>query len=200
MKKGLIIFVRHPELGKVKTRLAASIGDEATLIIYQKLLQHTFNISNSIDADKHVFYSEKVIEDDLWEGERFFKGLQQDTDLGNRMKHAFEKVFEKGYEKVGIIGSDSYELSAQIITDAFERLDQTDIVIGPAKDGGYYLLALKDYVKDIFQNIEWSTGKVLRQTIEVIKQKGYSYALLPLLTDVDTIDDLPQQWKDEVLG
>ena len=200
MKKGLIIFVRHPELGKVKTRLAASIGDEATLIIYQKLLQHTFNISNSIDADKHVFYSEKVIEDDLWEGERFFKGLQQDTDLGNRMKHAFEKVFEKGYEKVGIIGSDSYELSAQIITDAFERLDQTDIVIGPAKDGGYYLLALKDYVKDIFQNIEWSTEKVLRQTIEVIKQKGYSYALLPLLTDVDTIDDLPQQWKDEVLG
>jgi uncharacterized protein len=200
MKKGLIIFVRHPELGKVKTRLAASIGNEATLIIYKKLLQHTFDISHAVDADKHVFYSETIIENDLWSGERFFKHLQEKVDLGNRMKTAFEKVFKKGYERVCIIGSDCYELSAQIIEDAFQRLDETDLVIGPAKDGGYYLLAMKDDVKDVFQNIEWSTEKVLKQTIEVIQKKGYSYSLLPQLSDVDTIEDVPQQWRDEVLG
>lgn len=199
MLKALIIFVRHPELGKVKTRLAASIGDEATLIIYKKLLQHTFDISYAVDADKHVFYSESIIEKDLWSEERFFKELQNNVDLGNRMKSAFERLFQKDYKKVCIIGSDCYELSTQIIEDAFQRLDETDLVIGPAKDGGYYLLAMKNDMKDIFQNIEWSTDKVLQQTIETINKKGYSYSLLSQLNDVDTIEDVPKQWKAEVL-
>lgn len=200
MKKGLIIFVRHPELGKVKTRLAATIGNEATLTIYKKLLQHTFDISNAADCDKHVFYSTTVVENDLWNGDRFFKDLQENSDLGSRMKAAFRKLFQKGYKRVCIIGSDCYELSANIIEDAFQRLDENDLVIGPAKDGGYYLLAMKEDVKNVFQNIEWSTEKVLKQTIEVAQQKGYSYSLLPELSDVDIIEDVPQPWKAEVLG
>ena len=198
MKQALIVFVRHPELGKVKTRLAASIGDEATLIIYKKLLQHTFNITNSIDADKYVFYSDAIISDDLWSSSRYYKLLQQNTDLGNRMKAAFGEVFQNGYQKVCIIGSDCYELSSSIIQQAFDTLNAHDLIIGPAKDGGYYLLAMKDEVKDIFQNIEWSTEKVLQQTIEVINQKGHSYYLLPQLSDVDTIEDMPQHWIDEM--
>jgi uncharacterized protein len=198
MQKALIIFVRHPELGKVKTRLAASIGDEAALEIYKKLLQHTFNISKAADADKHVFYSEKIIENDLWSGQTFFKSLQANTDLGNRMKIAFENLFQQGYKQICIIGSDCYELSAAIIEDAFQRLDEADLVVGPAKDGGYYLLAMKDGIKDVFQNIEWSTEKVLKQTLDSIQQKGYSYFLLPQLNDVDTIEDVPQEWKDDL--
>ncbi len=165
MKEALIIFVRKPDLGKVKTRIAAHAGNEAALSIYNKLLQHTFEITFPTDYDKYVFYADAIVEHDLWSN-GYHKALQANTDLGNRMQIAFTHLFEKGYKRICIVGSDCYELSTEIIRGAFRSLDTHEIVIGPARDGGYYLLAMKDGVKTIFEGIDWSTEKVLAQTIQ----------------------------------
>lgn len=182
----------------MKTRLAATLGDEAALRIYEKLLTHTHRIIQPLLIDKFIFYADKIIEDDRWCGNGYYKALQADAGLGNRMQKAFERVFQKGYEKISIIGSDCYELTTALIENAFQLLNTHDVVLGPANDGGYYLLAMKDGVKNIFQTIDWSTGKVLTQTLQRIRQNNYTYTLLPLLTDVDTADDVPAQWKKEL--
>lgn len=189
-KEALIIFVRKPELGKVKTRLAATIGAEAALLIYQKLLEHTHKVSAPLACDKYVFYVDEIEEQDLWRM-GYHKHLQANTDLGGRMQAAFAFLFEKGYARICIIGSDCFELTAEIINDAFLLLQGNDVVIGPAKDGGYYLLGMKDGLKQVFEGVEWSTENVCKQTKAQIEQNGYSFTQLPLLTDVDTVDDVP---------
>jgi rSAM/selenodomain-associated transferase 1 len=199
MENALIIFVRNPELGKVKTRLAADVGDENALLIYKKLLQHTFEITQQSQAHKFIFYADKIEPDDMWQQENYFKLLQDEKDLGNRMQSAFENIFKKGYNKVCIIGSDCFELSADMIDKSFANLATYDLVIGPANDGGYYLLAMRNEVKDVFKNIDWSTERVFQQTIDIIQQKKYSYTLLDILNDVDTVTDVPQPWKEELI-
>ena len=198
MENALIIFVRNPELGKVKTRLAADVGNENALLIYKKLLQHTFEITQQSKAHKFVFYADKIELEDMWQQKNYFKLLQDEKDLGNKMQSAFTKVFKNSYSKVCIIGSDCYELTSKTIEKALMELDNYDLVVGPANDGGYYLLAMKNEVKNIFKNIDWGTEKVLQQTINIIQQKKYSYKLLERLNDVDTIKDMPQQWKEEL--
>jgi rSAM/selenodomain-associated transferase 1 len=198
MEKALIIFVRNPELGKVKTRLAADVGNENALLIYKKLLQHTFEITQQSQAHKFIFYADKIEPDDMWQQENYFKLLQDKKDLGNRMQSAFENIFKKGYNKVCIIGSDCFELSADMIDKSFAYLDTYDLIIGPANDGGYYLLAMKNEIKDVFKNIDWSTEKVLQQTIKKTREKKYTYLLLDKLNDVDTVTDVPQLWKEDL--
>lgn len=193
MKHALIIFVRHPEPGKVKTRIGAVAGHEVALAIYDKLLQHTQEITAALAADKFVYYADALADNDLWSKRQYKKARQEGTDLGERMRNAFTTVFSKGYEKVCIIGSDCYELTTALLERAYEELDAADIVIGPAKDGGYYLLGMKGGVKDVFKHIEWSTGKVLQQTIQLIAPK-HQYTLLPCLRDVDTLEDVPTEW------
>ncbi len=193
----LIIFVRKPELGKVKTRLAATIGNEAALVIYKKLLEHTYTITSVLPCHKYVFYTTAVEEDDIW-SKGYTKLVQANDDLGGRMKAAFACLFEKGHSRVCIVGSDCFELSAEIITKAFDLLDGSDLVIGPAKDGGYYLLGMRDDPKDVFEDIEWSTEKVFAQTLSRVKQHFYTCSLLPMLTDVDTINDVPEEWLAEL--
>lgn len=189
MKQGLIVFVRKAELGKVKTRLAATIGDQKALHIYKELLQHSFEIANAIDADKFVFYHSEFENNDLWTAERFFKFVQINNDLGKKMNHAFTSLFEKGYEKAVIIGSDCFELDATIVNEAFESLNYNDVVIGPAKDGGYYLLGMKKIHSFIFENKEWSTSTVYNDTMADFRNQQLSFYVLPLLTDVDTEKD-----------
>ncbi len=194
MTNALIIFVRHPEPGKVKTRIAAVAGADTALAVYKKLLQHTFEITKELQCDKYVFYADDVAENDLWSKGRYHKLLQDKTDLGDRMKKAFSLLFEKGYKRVCIIGSDCYELTAETIQQAFELLTGYEVVLGPAKDGGYYLLAMKDDVKHIFEGIDWSTEKVLVQTLQKIQQHHYRSTLLPVLNDIDTVEDVPEEW------
>lgn len=196
-KEALIIFVRKPELGKVKTRLAASIGVEAALAVYQQLLKHTQAISSSLQCDKYVFYVDEIEEEDIWH-QGYLKLLQAQKDLGGRMKAAFTQLFEKGHQRICIIGSDCFDLTPSLITSSFSLLHQHDVVIGPAKDGGYYLLGMRGEIKDVFDGIEWSTEKVLVQTQEKIIQHGLSSALLPVLTDVDTIHDVPEEVLNEL--
>lgn len=198
MKKALIIFVRKPEKGKVKTRLAATVGEDAALYIYQKLLKHTAAVAKSTGIDTFVFYAGEIEEDDLWNEISSFKRKQKETDLGGRMKAAFAEVFENGYSHVVIIGSDCPHLSVQHIQEAFHALQNNDVVIGPASDGGYYLLGMKNVHASLFENIAWSTNTVYQRTIHILEGNSLSFFPLPVLTDVDEANDLPEEWKTEL--
>lgn len=184
----LVIFVKNSEAGHVKTRLAESVGEEEALRIYETLLSHTMQISKSLKTDKQVWYSKEIPESDIWDGQ-FEKKVQCGAGLGQRMSHAFNNVFKNGYRKTAIIGSDCARLTTAIIEEAFEMLDEYDTVIGPSKDGGYYLLALRKYVPELFKGIDWSTPRVLPQTRETISRLGLSSYMLEELNDVDTIED-----------
>ena len=190
MKSALIIFVRNPVLGKVKSRLAATLGNEKALSIYKALLAHTHNISIDLSADKFIFYEDFVNYNDLWENHIYKKFLQEGDDLGWRMKNAFGHLFEKGYEKIIIIGSDCYELSTEIIIKAHNLLSENDVVAGPASDGGYYLLGMKNFIPALFDNKSWSSDNVYLDTINQIKALHYKFSPLDLLNDVDVESDI----------
>jgi uncharacterized protein len=190
MKSAIIIFVRNPQPGKVKTRLAATLGDEKALQVYKELLLHTKQITTPVAADKYVYYFEEIATTDLWDASGFFKKLQCDDDLGGKMKHAFKELFAAGYEDVIIIGSDCFELTTAIIGEAFTLLKKNDAVIGPAKDGGYYLLGMKKLIEPVFENKQWSTDTVFGQTINDFTENNFSFVCLPVLTDIDTEADL----------
>ncbi len=187
-KKALIIFTRNPELGKVKTRLAKTIGDESTLKIYKFLLNHTIEITQNLNVDKYVFYSENIHRDDIWNGDIFRKKLQSGNDLGERMKNAFLEIFGMGYGKAVIIGSDMYDLDKNDLDTAFEALQTDKYVIGPATDGGYYLLGMKEINSEIFENKNWGTSTVLKTTLEDLKTE--SYVLLEERNDIDYYEDI----------
>jgi uncharacterized protein len=190
MKSALIIFVRNPVLSKVKTRLAATTGDEKALLVYKYLLQYTQSITKDLPVTKFVYYADFINENDLWNG--YEKKIQQGNDLGDRMKNAFAALFTEGYRKVCIIGSDCYELSGAIITDAFENLKTTDVVIGPVNDGGYYLLGTAKLVTDFFINKNWSTSTVYSSTLKDAENLQLTVSRLPLLNDIDEEKDLIQ--------
>lgn len=184
----LLIFTRNPELGKVKTRLAATIGDKNALEIYKLLLNHTQKTVSELNVSKIVMYSEEITVDDIWDNSIYEKRVQFGQDLGAKMKNAAAAGFENGYKKVIIIGSDLYDLTAQDITTAFEKLDNYDAVIGPAEDGGYYLLGLKFIPDNIFFNKKWGANAVLKDTlIDLINHNVY---LLDVKNDIDTFDDI----------
>lgn len=196
-KEALIIFVRNPEKGAVKTRLAASVGHDAALLVYTLLLAHTHTITAQLPCDKFVFYAGSIAEADCWQ-EGFSKRLQKGEDLGERMKAAFHSLFQQGYVRVCIIGSDCFELTTSHIRQAFAVLDENDVVVGPAADGGYYLLGMKDNLKNLFDGVQWSTTAVWPQTKDKLREQGSRYAVLPVLNDVDTIEDLPDELLQQV--
>ncbi|NRT16834.1 hypothetical protein HNP99_003208 [Flavobacterium sp. 28A] len=186
--KALLIFTRNPELGKVKTRLAKTIGDENALTVYKDLLLHTKNVTHAIDCDKFVFYDTAIINDDIWSEEFYIKKLQASGDLGDRMQQAFDSLFGMGYKHCVIVGSDLFDLRASQIEMAFKKLENNDAVLGPAEDGGYYLLGLNQSNKDVFQNKEWGTATVFEATVNDLE--GKKVALLETLNDIDTFEDL----------
>lgn len=187
-KKAVIIFTRNPELGTCKTRLAKTVGDESALNIYNYLLNHTAKGASQVSADRYVFYSEEIMTDDIWDEKYFRKKLQFGHDLGAKMEHAFFELFQLGYEKVVIIGSDLLDLNAEHIETAFEYLNNNEVVMGPATDGGYYLLGLKTLYTDIFKNKEWGTDTVRAKTLNDLKEM--KVGLLEELNDIDTFEDM----------
>ena len=186
-KNLLLIFTRNPEPGKVKKRLAASIGDEPALEIYKFLLKHTLEITKDLPADKEVYYSEKIEKEDLWD-ENYSKKLQKGEDLGERMKNAFQNGFESGYRNIIIIGSDLYDLQKNDLEKAFSALEISDYVIGPAIDGGYYLLGMKSLNLKLFKNKSWSTASVFEDTIKDINSKNIT--ILEKRNDIDVFEDI----------
>lgn len=190
MNKALIIFIKNPVPGRVKTRLAADIGADNALAVYHTLLDMTRNVCSGVEADRFLYYSDTIETIDNWPENIFTKRLQKQTpDLGERMLSAFEETI-KQYDKAVIIGSDCPGLSTELIEEAFGKLDNFDAVIGPATDGGYYLLALSKAEKSLFQHKEWSTSVVLKNTINDLEHLDMSYHLLPPHTDVDDLNDL----------
>ncbi len=191
----LLVFVKNPVLGRVKTRLAATVGDELALEIYLKLLHHTREITKKLPVDKAVFYSDFVDENDSWDNSTYLKKVQSGGDLGLRMKEAFQWGFRRGYKEICIIGSDCYELTPEIIMTAFRLFKIKDVVFGPSNDGGYYLLGLKELRDELFQNKKWSTDSVAADTLNDLKKIGLNYQTLEPLNDVDTEEDLPEAVK-----
>ncbi len=191
MKQGniLIIFVKNLIYGKVKTRLAATIGDSEAVEVYKNLIAHTSSFTEKLPIVKIVFYSDYIEENDMW-SETVLKAKQKGSTLGERMSNAFTEVFRMGYSKAVMIGSDCPGLTEEIINEAYKQLDKKDIVIGPAYDGGYYSLAMKVNHQQLFENIQWSTNTVLDATIAICAHLNLSYHLLPVLHDIDEEKDL----------
>lgn len=188
MENALIIFIKNPEKGKVKTRLAASVGDDQALRIYLELLRHTREVASSVDASRFLFYSQKIIEQDDWSDGSFIKKRQSGEDLGQKMANAFQDVLQT-YQKAVIIGSDCASLTVDIVGEAFRLLDKYDFVMGPAMDGGYYLLGMRSFAPEIFENIAWSSEEVGSATLLTMDELGKTYSLLPLLSDIDYLED-----------
>ncbi len=187
-KSALIIFIKNPVLGKVKTRLAATLGDEKALQVYHTLLEHTRKVALETAVDRYVFYSDVIEEEDAWNSDDFTKQLQQGDDLGKRMHMALDAILKK-HDKAVIIGSDCPGLTTKILKSAFRMLDRANYVLGPVEDGGYYLLGMKQNSMTLFEDIEWSTKKVLDETLERVWKLEKTYALLPTLFDVDCEED-----------
>lgn len=185
----LLIFIKNPLAGKVKTRLAESLGKQKALRIYQQLLRRTHDTTAVLPCTKYLYYSSFIDEQDQWSGAVFQKMLQKGEDLGLRMHRALQAALQT-HPKAVLIGSDIPELSRLHIEEAFQALETADYVLGPARDGGYYLVGMKDADSTIFEEIPWSTSQVLQLTLRQIVAEGKSYHLLPVLSDVD----YPEDW------
>ena len=187
----IIVFVRNTQLGAVKTRLASTVGDRMALKIYKALSKHTAREVNKVSAHKKVLYSEYIKDVDIWGEMNFLKGLQSKGNLGQRMESAFKTAFAKGYKNVVIVGSDLYSLKSSHIETAIKQLKKNEVVLGPAADGGYYLLGLKMSLSALFCNKQWGSATVLEDTL--IDLKSSSVFLLEPLNDIDTFEDLKKE-------
>ncbi len=192
MKQALIIFARNPIRGKVKTRLAATLGEDKALSIYQSLLEHTVQITRELPCDRYVFYADGISLNDHWLNDVYRKENQVGADLGDRMHHAFDTLLHRSYEQVLIIGTDCFELTPDILENAFTILRKHDVVIGPSVDGGYYLLGMRQLYSFLFEEKAWSTNTVYNSTIQQLEMHQISYDTLPILNDIDTEED----WKE----
>jgi rSAM/selenodomain-associated transferase 1 len=198
LNPALLIFIKNPELGKVKTRLAATMGDGKALEVFKKLLVNIHDKSLEVSADKLLFYSSFVDKNDIWENHIFNKNLQiQSPDLGQRMLSAFEKAKEMGYSKALIVGSDIYEVTTEILNQGFEYLENSEVVLGASHDGGYYAIGFNfkkinsdTFLQQIFLNKSWSHENVAQEALKVINSFSYACNFLPTLSDIDTEDDL----------
>ena len=189
MRNILLLFIKNPHPGYVKTRLARTVGDEEALRIYHILLDKTRKAAQALQAERWLYYSDFPDPDDNWPETDFLKKAQHGSDLGARMEAAFREAFDAGAAKVVIIGSDCPELSEEVLRAAFDHLDEKDFALGPTPDGGYYLLGMKQLESGIFHGIEWSTDSVRAKTLEQISLAGKTVAILPMLSDIDTEED-----------
>ena len=189
MMQVLLIFTKNPRLGKVKTRLAATLGDVEALRIYRILLEKTRAAALAVRASRWLFYSEEVEREDDWAAASFEKKVQCPGDLGARMEDAFRQAFAAGATQALIIGSDCPGLDGALLRQAFEQLAHSDFVLGPTPDGGYYLLGMRRFEPSVFRNIAWSTDAVRPGTLAAISAGGWTCAELPILSDIDTEAD-----------
>jgi len=186
----LLVFLKNPELGQVKTRLAAGIGDAQALAVYQRLLDLTASGCAPLVVQKEAWYAQRMPLEGEWHMPGIAARIQVGHDLGDRMEHAFNTGFTIGHSPVIIIGTDCPGLTTAILQEAIDSLDSHEAVIGPARDGGYYLLGLRTPLTDVFRNKQWSTSSVLAETMTDLDRAGRRTYVLPELIDVDTEADL----------
>ena len=186
-------MIKYPEPGRVKTRLAGDIGPIQAALICRKITELVMKqtMPDAGKYDRFVFYDppERVRDFQSWfPNEKFI--AQTGSDVGERMDKAIRHLLKNGAEKAVITGTDIPDLTSRIIIQAFEMLDRADVVVGPALDGGYYLIGMKSSMPELFCDITWSTKDVFSETIRTLKHSGKSYGVLPVLSDLDTIEDL----------
>ncbi len=192
MKTCLIIFAKEPELGRVKTRLAGHVDGIKVIEFYKEFVRNTIALAKNVPSDEKLLAYDssgdpgfiRSIKGDL----SLFK--QEGSDLGERMHNAFLYSERSGNEATVIIGSDSPDLPSEYINKAFNSLEESDIVIGPSRDGGYYLIGLKQPDEKIFKDISWSSDKVFSKTMENIENIGKMVLLVDEWYDIDTPEDL----------
>jgi len=194
----LIIFIKAPRLGEVKTRLQPELSWEVSLKLYKAmgadLVDH---LSQSQYFDLFVQYWPEGSAGGMqsWLGMNLNYVPQLGLDLGEKLKNSFSISFQQNYQKVCIIGSDLPTLTENDILEAFEKLNSSDVVLGPAMDGGYYLVALKKFYPQIFEKIDWSTEYVFKQTLLRIKQQNLSVHQMAVQRDIDTYEDVIYLWN-----
>jgi uncharacterized protein len=201
--RAVLVFVRAPRPGQVKTRLAASLGDAAALRIYRRLAGHAVTEARAVDPTSRlrIHFTPADSEDEVraWLGGEADYLPQHPGGLGERLATAFREAFDAGFRRVVVVGSDLPGFSAAHLRDAFDTLDRADAVIGPAADGGYWLLGLDRPVDGVFDGIPWSTAEVFERTVDRLRSAGIEPAVLPVLADVDEAADLPDGWREWAL-
>jgi rSAM/selenodomain-associated transferase 1 len=186
----LIIIAKYPANGSVKTRLKSHMPDKKILELYTHLLETTIRKLRSIDGvDTFIAFAPQ-------ESSSFFSRYKLELlslpegDLGARMFSAFETIFKKGYENAVLVGADIPALDSNNILDALRSLSSHDLVFGPAEDGGYYLIGMNKFIKEVFENIPWSSSQTLKISLQQADRYGFSTGIIETLSDIDTIDDV----------
>ncbi len=193
-KNCIILFVKYPEYGKVKTRLAKTIGPRRAMEFYRRCVADTIALLCRIGHDVVIAFEPADRKDDAvcWLGDAFWYIPQRGDDLGEKMLNAFRDVFNEGYSRAVLVGSDIPDMPENVFGEAFSALSGNDLVIGPASDGGYFLIGFRDdsLAPELFRDIPWSTDAVLMYTLEVVRKEKMTHHILPGWHDIDLPEDL----------
>ena len=202
-RQRLIVFTRYPEPGKAKTRLIPVLGAEGAANLHRQMTEYTISQVRQLQTDRDVAIEVYFTASDMpparlrdraafqnWLGSDLIYHPQGEGDLGTRMGQAFKTAFSSGIDSAIIIGTDCPSLNADLIAEAFQKLDQNDLVLGPATDGGYYLIGLRRLIPELFVGINWGTSEVYQKTVQIANNLKLSVANLTFLSDIDRPEDL----------
>ncbi len=190
----VLFFIKNPEKAKVKTRLASAVGERAAAKLYKQFLLEMLSTLNKGTFLFYICFQPQDSLNDLknWLGEDYLYMPQIGENLGQRMKNAFIEAFAMKFRRVLLIGSDIPDLPFEFIDAAFEYLNEGEVVIGPAIDGGYYLIGFRDdtFLPRVFEKIPWSTDRVFNETVKILENEKLTVHALEPLRDIDTVEDL----------
>jgi len=194
LDQSILMFVKNPEEGMVKSRLASSIGDTAALDLYRCFVKDMMEMLTGTGYPYIIYFHPPYARSTIvqWLGDTHLLLPQTGDNLGERMKNAFSEVFSKGYQNAILIGSDSPDLPGWLISEAFASLHNHDAIIGPSLDGGYYLIGFRadTFLPEVFDRMPWSTQEVFTRTIDILQKEDFLIHILPQWRDIDTFDDL----------
>ncbi len=195
----LMIFTRYPEPGKAKTRLIPVLGADGAADLHRRMTEHTIDQAKTIKTDCiiSVYFTGGTVEQmQHWLGHDLQYRSQHAGDLGDRLIDAFQTAFAQGASSAIAIGTDCPAITSELLTIAFDQLNQHDLTIGSALDGGYYLIGLRRCIPELFRGITWSTDVVFQQTLTIAKRLALEISNLPVLNDIDRPEDLAdlQEW------
>jgi len=190
----VLCFVKYPEKGQVKLRLAVDLDKDVVVELYRNFVLDIVSILKKLDTPFYLCFSPLNAQKKFreWLGSAYSYVPQEGNDLGERMKNGFCYAFTEGFRRVILVGSDSPDLPSDFLRNAITELQTHDVVIGPSSDGGYYLIGFRDdtFLPSVFDGISWSSSTVFQETIEKAKNAGRSLSLLPAWSDVDIVSDL----------
>lgn len=194
MDNCVLFFVKYPVQDKVKTRLAAELGEEVVVELYKNFVFDTLSTIRQLNVPFRICFHPESAGDKMkgWLGEQYAYMAQKGSNLGQRMKNALAQTFKENFSRAILVGSDSPDLPAVFLIQALQSLESHHAVIGPSSDGGYYLIGFSraHFVPDAFDGISWSTENVFQQTLDVLEGHSSNVYILPQWFDVDTPVDL----------